>query len=332
MTSHPVHEQVLRWYAANARQLPWRETRVDGWRVLVSEVMLQQTPVARVLPAYEAWIDRWPTPALSPQTHPARRSGCGAGSAIRGGPFDSTRRRPSSTMSTTVFVPADVETLRSLPGVGEYTASAVAAFAYRRRAVVLDTNVRRVIARAFSGTSLPPASITRPERALAESLLPFDGDVAATWSVGLMELGALLCTATSPTCSPCPIRDQCQWRAAGYPPDDGPPRRAQTYAGTDRQCRGRILAVLREAEGTVPRAAVEAVWDDPSSARASPRVAHRRRTRRRGGRGLPSTAWLGVVQRLVRCQTAARRRRRRPARLPPLRSEARQGAPTSAFP
>ena len=121
-------------------------------------------------------------------------------------------------------VPADVETLRSLPGVGEYTASAVAAFAYRRRAVVLDTNVRRVIARAFSGTSLPPTSITRPERALAESMLPADGDIAATWSVGLMELGALLCTATSPACGPCPIREQCQWRAAGYPADEGPPR------------------------------------------------------------------------------------------------------------
>jgi A/G-specific adenine glycosylase len=159
-------------------------------------------------------------------------------------------------------VPADVQTLRSLPGVGEYTASAVAAFAYRRRAVVLDTNVRRVIARAFTGAELPPAAVTKPERVLAESLLPSDGDMAATLSVGLMELGALLCTATSPKCGACPIREQCQWRADGYPPDDGPPRKAQTYAGTDRQCRGRILAVLREAEDSVPRTAVEAVWDD----------------------------------------------------------------------
>ncbi|HSS68600.1 MAG TPA: A/G-specific adenine glycosylase [Nocardioidaceae bacterium] len=262
MTSDPVHEQVLRWYAANARQLPWRETGVDGWRVLVSEVMLQQTPVARVHPAYEAWIHRWPTPGALAADSP--------GEAVRmwgrlGYPRRALRLHEAATVVDEEHdgvVPGDVETLRSLPGVGEYTASAVAAFAYRRRAVVLDTNVRRVIARAFSGASLPPTSISRTERELAESMLPSDGDVAATWSVGLMELGALLCTATSPKCVPCPLRDGCRWRADGYPPDDGPPRKAQTYAGTDRQCRGRILAVLRDAEGAVPKAAVEAAWDD----------------------------------------------------------------------
>jgi A/G-specific adenine glycosylase len=264
MSNRPVHDQVLRWYRENARDLPWRAADVDGWRVLVSEVMLQQTPVARVLPAYEAWIARWPAPSALAADSP--------GEAVRmwgrlGYPRRALRLHEAAVAVLEHHdgvVPSDVDELRSLPGVGEYTASAVAAFAYRRRAVVLDTNVRRVLARAFAGVELPGSAVTKPERALAESLLPADDDAAATWSIGLMELGALLCTAASPKCQPCPIRDQCQWRADGYPPDDGPPRKAQTYAGTDRQCRGRILAVLREAEADVPTAAVEAVWDNPA--------------------------------------------------------------------
>jgi A/G-specific adenine glycosylase len=264
MTTPSVHDLVLRWYRESARALPWREADVDGWRVLVSEVMLQQTPVVRVLPAYEAWIERWPTPSALAADSP--------GEAVRmwgrlGYPRRALRLHEAATAIDADYdgiVPADIEALRDLPGVGEYTAAAVAAFAYRRREVVLDTNVRRVIARAFSGVELPARSLTRAERALAESLLPSTGDAAATWSVGLMELGALLCTMTSPKCGPCPLRDVCQWRADGYRPDDGPPRKAQTYAGTDRQCRGRILAVLREAEDLVSRTAIEAVWDDPT--------------------------------------------------------------------
>jgi A/G-specific adenine glycosylase len=262
MSTRPVHDQVLAWYRANARSLPWRQPDADGWRVLVSEVMLQQTPVARVLPAYDAWIRRWPTPSALAADAP--------GEAVRmwgrlGYPRRALRLHQAATAVEERHdgvVPADIDALRALPGVGEYTAAAVAAFAYRQRAVVLDTNVRRVVARAFAGAELPPRSVSKPERALAESLLPSDDETAAAWSVGLMELGALLCTATSPRCLPCPIRDHCQWRIDGYPPDGGPPRKAQTYAGTDRQCRGRILAVLREAEGDVPAAAVEVVWDD----------------------------------------------------------------------
>jgi A/G-specific adenine glycosylase len=263
MTASLLHDRLLRWYRENARDLPWRQPGVDGWRVLVSEVMLQQTPVARVLPAYEAWIARWPTPSALAADSP--------GEAVRMWGRLGYPRRALRLYEAAVIVderhdgtvPATVEELRALPGIGEYTAAAVAAFAHRRRTVVLDTNIRRVVARAFSGSALPPASLTNGERALAASLLHADGDPAATWSDGLMELGALICTAASPKCARCPLRGPCQWRADGYPPHDGPPRKAQTYAGTDRQCRGRILAVVRAADDLVPAAAVEAVWDDP---------------------------------------------------------------------
>ncbi len=159
-------------------------------------------------------------------------------------------------------VPTTYEDLRDLPGVGDYTAAAVSAFAFRRRAVVLDTNVRRVLTRSLGGRQFPAVHVNTAERALAESVLPAEDDAAATWSVALMELGAILCKAAAPRCTPCPLREACAWRAAGYPPYDGPPRRGQTYARTDRQCRGRILGMLRDTDEPVPAASATAVWDD----------------------------------------------------------------------
>jgi A/G-specific adenine glycosylase len=126
---------------------------------------------------------------------------------------------------------------------------------------VLDTNVRRVLARAVSGVELPARSVTKAERVAAEALLPVDPPTAATWSVAVMELGALVCTAERPKCPACPVVDTCAWHTAGRPAYDGPPRPAQTYAGTDRQCRGRLLAVLRDAPGSVPKARLDAAWD-----------------------------------------------------------------------
>ncbi len=146
--------------------------------------------------------------------------------------------------------------------MGDYTAAAIATFAYGRRHVVLDTNVRRVLARTVGGTELPGPSVTRAERETATRLLPSDVPTAATWSVAVMELGALVCTAAAPRCGACPVADLCAWRAAGHPAYDGPPRRAQAWAGTDRQCRGRLLAVLRDSEGAVPASRLEAAWAD----------------------------------------------------------------------
>ena len=259
-------EPVLAWYARNARDLPWRAPGATAWAVLVSEIMLQQTPVARVLPEYLRWIARWPTPAAL-AAEPA-------GEAIRqwgrlGYPRRALRLHETATMVTARHggtVPADLDALRALPGIGGYTAAAVASFAFGQRHAVLDTNVRRVLARLVAGQPSPGAAPSVAERRLAESLLPAEPAVAARWSVAVMELGALVCTAASPRCGGCPVARDCAWLAAGRPaePADGAGtarRRAQKYDGTDRQCRGRLLAVLRAAGDPVRRGAFDAVWD-----------------------------------------------------------------------
>jgi A/G-specific adenine glycosylase len=157
-------------------------------------------------------------------------------------------------------VPSDRDALLALPGVGDYTASAVASFAFGGRHPVLDTNVRRVFARVVDGVAFPAPSVSAGERALAESLMP--AREAHRWAAATMELGAIVCTARAPRCGVCPLADRCRWRAAGYPDHDGPPRRGQAWAGTDRQVRGRLMEVLREADGPVPKERLDAVWDD----------------------------------------------------------------------
>src|SRR5699024_7190893 len=149
------------------------------------------------------------------------------------------------------------------PGVGDYTSAAIASFAFGQRHVVLDTNVRRVFARVVDGVKFPATSVRRSERDLAASLLPNDEPTAATWSVAVMELGALVCTANAPGCDRCPVSDTCAWPGAGRPTYDGQPRKVQTYAGTDRQVRGKLLAVLREAPGRVHRTRLDRVWHEP---------------------------------------------------------------------
>ncbi|MEY9840761.1 A/G-specific adenine glycosylase [Streptacidiphilus sp. EB103A] len=257
-----LHEAVLGWYAEHARELPWREPSAGPWAVMVSEFMLQQTPVKRVLPMYQAWMERWPTPA--------DLAAAPAGEAVRawgrlGYPRRALRLHAAATAITEQHggeVPVDHAALLALPGVGEYTAAAVASFAHRQRHAVLDTNVRRVFARLVDGREYPPTATTAAERRIATELLPEDPETAATWAVAVMELGALVCTARTPSCGGCPVARECAWRGAGYPAHDGPPRKGQTYAGTDRQVRGKLLAVLREAHGEVPQDALDAVWGD----------------------------------------------------------------------
>ncbi|MFC8455272.1 A/G-specific adenine glycosylase [Kitasatospora sp. NPDC057223] len=258
-----LHSTVLGWYQEHARDLPWRTPDVSPWGVMVSEFMLQQTPVKRVLPVYATWLERWPTPAALAADAP--------GEAVRmwgrlGYPRRALRLHGAATAITELHggeVPDDHAALLALPGVGEYTAAAVASFAFRRRHVVLDTNVRRVFARAVTGVEYPAQATTAAERRTATALLPELAETAAGWAVGVMELGALVCTARSPECGVCPLRRHCAWDLAGRPPYEGPARRGQTYEGTDRQVRGKLLAVLREAHGEVVQARLDEVWPEP---------------------------------------------------------------------
>ena len=257
----PYAAAVLDWYAGHARDLPWRHSGATPWSVMVSEFMLQQTPVSRVLPAHAAWLGRWPEPAAL--------ADASAADAVRqwdrlGYPRRAVRLHASAQLIVSRHggrVPAEVPDLRALPGVGSYTAAAIASFAFGRRHPVLDTNVRRVLTRLISGQGLPPVSPTVAEVRLAESLLPADGRQAARWSVGVMELGALVCTATRPRCTDCPLASQCAWLRLGRPAP--PPRRGQAaYHGSDRQCRGEMLAVLRAAAGPVPASRLADAWHD----------------------------------------------------------------------
>lgn len=257
-------ELVSAWYGEQARDLPWRRPGVGGWAVLVSEIMLQQTPVQRVLPAYEAWLQRWPTPADLAADSP--------GEAVRmwgklGYPRRALRLHECATTIVEQHggvVPADVDALLALPGIGAYTARAVAVFAYGQRHPVVDTNVRRLIARAVAGAGdAGPAANTR-DMAAVEALLPTDASAAARASIAFMELGALVCIARNPRCSACPVYETCTWRLAGYPPYDGPARPVQRFAGTDRQVRGLLMDVLRAADAPVPGSALDISWPDPA--------------------------------------------------------------------
>jgi A/G-specific adenine glycosylase len=253
---------ILRWYESHARDLPWRRPDAGPWAVLVSEIMLQQTPVSRVLPAYEAWLARWPAPSALAAASPA--------DAVRqwgrlGYPRRAIRLHATAQVITEQHggeVPDSMSALLALPGVGSYTAAAVASFAFGQRHAVLDTNVRRVLARLVRGSLRPPASPTAMEVRLAESLLPAEPGLAPRWSVAVMELGALICIADRPRCPECPVVGACAWHRAGQPADDPDlgRRRSQGYEGTDRQCRGRVLAVLRATDDPVRRADFDAVW------------------------------------------------------------------------
>jgi A/G-specific adenine glycosylase len=255
-----LHQRILDWYAREARDLPWREPGTSPWGVLVSEVMLQQTPVVRVEPVWRQWMSRWPSPAAL--------AGSAAGDAIHAwGRLGYPRRALRLHAAASVMVdrhdgdvPDTLTGLLALPGVGTYTAAAVSTFAFGRRAAVVDTNVRRVFARVVSGAAQAAPSLTRAETDLATALLPEGARDARTWGVAVMELGALVCSARSPRCPDCPVKDLCAWQLASRPAYQGPARRGQSWHGTDRQCRGTILAALRATTGPVTAGEMEAAW------------------------------------------------------------------------
>ena len=258
----PLSDLVLDWYPGSARDLPWRRPGTTPWGVLVSEFMLQQTPVARVEPVWLTWMAQWPVPSALAA---ASRADVLRAWGKLGYPRRAVRLHEAAAViagSHRDVVPSDVGELEALPGVGSYTARAVAAFGYGRRCPVVDTNVRRVVARAVHGRGDAGPARTTADLADVEALLPASDGPAATISAGLMELGAVVCTARAPRCGACPVRTVCAWDAAGRPEYAGPRRAVQGFAGTDRQVRGRLLDVLRAAPGPVERAALDASWSD----------------------------------------------------------------------
>ena len=249
---------LVDWYGRARRDLPWRVPTVTAWQILVSEFMLQQTPVARVAPIWLEWVARWPAPSAT--------AAAGAADVLRawgklGYPRRAKRLHECATVIATEHddvVPDDVDVLLTLPGVGAYTARAVACFAYQKRVPVVDTNVRRVVARAVHGLADAASPSAARDLADVEALLP-DGESAPVFSAALMELGATVCTARSPKCGICPLT-VCAWRAAGHPPGSGSARPTQRYAGTDRQVRGRLMDGLRANSAPVQRAQLDVVW------------------------------------------------------------------------
>ena len=255
-------DDAIAWYDANARDLPWRQPDTTPWGVLVSEVMLQQTPVVRVEPAWRSWMTRWPTPAHlaeDPQSEAVRMWG------RLGYPRRAMRLHACALAIVERHggrVPTDLDELLALPGVGTYTARAVATFAYGQRHPVVDTNVRRVVCRAVEGKPDAGPATTAADLTAMEALLPDDEARAARASIAFMELGAIVCTARSPKCDICPFEAVCGWRLSGLPLPAGPSRKPQRYAGTDRQVRGLLLEVLRHTTGPVPRQRLDLVWQD----------------------------------------------------------------------
>jgi A/G-specific adenine glycosylase len=250
------HAAIFSWYAQHERALPWRATTPYG--VLVSEYMLQQTPVARVLPIWDQWMQKWPDVAAL--------AAADRGSVLRmwgrlGYPRRAIRLHEAANIIVEEHdgeVPSDQEVLRTLPGVGEYTAAAIASFAFAQRAVVMDTNIRRLFARAVLGINAPSPSISRVERELALQLMPEKN--AHRWAAATMELGALICTSRTPACEECPLKIDCQWRLANYPITIK--TRGQAWKGSDRQCRGALMAALRQSPTPLSGSLLEEAWSD----------------------------------------------------------------------
>lgn len=255
--------RIVAWYESAGRALPWRAEDFTPWGILVSEFMLQQTQVSRVLPKLEAWLKRWPSPADLAADSPAE--------AVRMWDRLGYPRRALWLHQAAVKiverhggeVPADVDVLLTLKGVGPYTARAVAAFAYGVRVPVVDTNTRRVIARAINGQALAGMPNERIDLAEMTALLPEHEDAAQAFNAGIMELGAIICVARSPLCEHCPVAGECAWRAAGFPHNapEKRPRQAK-FEGSDRQARGAAMAQLRAADGPVAPDQLLGNWPD----------------------------------------------------------------------
>lgn len=258
-----LSEVLVPWYRRTARDLPWRRPGFGAWGTLVSEFMLQQTPVARVIPLLDEWLERWPSPADLADSSPAEAV---TRWANLGYPRRALWLHRAATEIRDVHdgvVPRDVDQLLALTGIGDYTARAVSVFAYGDRHPVVDTNTRRVMARALDAKALPGPAHRRDLEQMADLLPASDAD-AAVMNAAVMELGQVVCTARSPKCGGCPIRTSCAWIRAGSPATPDMRRKQAKYEGSDRQARGALLRALRDASpDPLPREALLVDWHDP---------------------------------------------------------------------
>jgi A/G-specific adenine glycosylase len=251
-------KEITTWFKENKRDLPWRKS--DAWGVLVSEIMLQQTPVQRVLPIYQEWMKRWPTAADLAKATPAQVI---TAWGRLGYPRRALRLHECAKVITSELkgvIPNDETELRKLPGIGEYTAAAIVAFAFEGKSLVLDINIRRLFSRLYQGEEAPTAAPTKAERTEYAKYVP--DKKAHLWAAATMELGALICTAKKPLCGRCPVADKCKWRSLDYPTSERV-KRTQSWHGTDRQCRGTIVQALRD-NPKLSRREIKLLWDVPS--------------------------------------------------------------------
>lgn len=255
---NPLEKPIVNWFKRNKRDLPWRNT--SPWGVMVSEYMLQQTPVSRVLPKWIEWMDRWPTPKDLAAATPAQII---TAWGRLGYPRRALRLHAAAQVIAKDFnneVPEDELTLRQLPGIGDYTAAAISAFAFQKRTLVMDINIRRLLTRVIDGNEHPTPASTSKEKAERQRLVPIKD--AHLWAAATMELGAVVCTSKNPKCELCPVMDTCNWRLLGYPKTELI-RKSQSWQGTDRKCRGTIVQALRENKSLTENA-IKKLWPDKS--------------------------------------------------------------------
>jgi len=255
---NPLEKPIVNWFKKNKRDLPWRNT--TPWGVMVSEYMLQQTPVNRVLPKWHEWMQRWPTPKDLAKATPAEVI---TAWGRLGYPRRALRLHAAAQIIAEDFnneVPTETHILQTLPGIGEYTAAAITAFAFEQQSLVMDVNIRRLLIRIIDGMEHPKPAPTVKEKASRLALQPTRN--AHIWAAATMELGALVCTSKNPICEKCPVISQCNWRKNGYPKTDLV-RKSQDWHGTDRKCRGTIVQALRENQSLTENAIMK-LWPDQS--------------------------------------------------------------------
>ena len=255
---NPLEKPIVNWFKKNKRDLPWRNT--TPWGVMVSEYMLQQTPVNRVLPKWHEWMKRWPTPKDLAKATPAEVI---TAWGRLGYPRRALRLHGAAQIIAEDFnnqVPTETHILQTLPGIGEYTAAAITAFAFEQQSLVMDVNIRRLLTRIIDGNEHPKPAPTVKEKASRLALQPTKN--AHIWAAAAMELGALVCTSKNPICEKCPVISQCNWRKNGYPKTDLV-RKSQDWHGTDRKCRGTIVQALRENQSLTENAIMK-LWPDQS--------------------------------------------------------------------